>query len=353
MKETSKSLAVVMPVFNGEAYLAEMLDSVMAQTYSDWQLIVVDDGSTDATLPILEDYSKKDDRIKVVSRPRPPKGAQTCRNTGLELTEGAEYVIFFDADDVVAPYCFEQRVKYMKKNPELDFAIFPARTFSEHISNNRDTYYGVKFLEEDDLCSFFWGKVPFVVWNNIYRRSSIVRQQLFWDERLLSRQDADFNIQAILKGLKYKYAESARIDYYYRMSASSSISKDIKSMRHQESHLYLLLKILDSLSEGQKSSYRMPLNNYVIEFTRFFVLNKSWQLFSQLLQHPWVKGQKGYTFRLKLFFVLLGYVVKSGHSHYSDVPTRLLFPSIYKALKSRRAKYVATVEIFAKNVFES
>ena len=107
-----------------------MLDSLLAQTFEDFRVFVVDDQSTDRSLDILNDYSKKDKRINVYIRDREPKGAQTCRNIGFDLTIGAKFVVFFDNDDLVAPYCLEQRVRFMELHQELDYAIFPVLLYS-------------------------------------------------------------------------------------------------------------------------------------------------------------------------------------------------------------------------------
>ena len=100
-----------------------------AQTFIDWQAFIVDDGSEDQSEETIKSFEKADPRIHYVKRGTEPKGAQTCRNIGLRLAADSKYILFFDADDVFAPFCSQQRVHYMENHPDLDFAVFPARSF--------------------------------------------------------------------------------------------------------------------------------------------------------------------------------------------------------------------------------
>lgn len=332
-------LAVIIPIFNGERYIEEMLESIIHQTFQDWTLWIVDDNSTDGTFSILQNYAYKDNRIKPVKRSREPKGAQTCRNLGLELSEGSKYVIFFDADDIVAPYCFEQRVSYMESHPNLDFSIFPARTFREVVDNNCKMYYGVKIFDEDDLCTFFSGSVPYVVWNNIYLRSSLIRVGLQWDEKILSLQDTDFNVQGILRGMNYEYAVNTKVDYYYRVLQKNTVSEGAKSRQHQESHLYLLTKILCNLSPEMKRKYKYSLELFIIEFARRFALNSCNDLFIRMLKEPWVKKHFLFRVRLLAFYRLLRMIIKLGYNYNSRKPLLVVFPEKYHTIIHRERQF--------------
>ena len=133
------TLSIVMPVFNHPQELKVMMDSILANSFADWELIAVDDGSDESTLSMLADYASNDNRIHFVSRNRNPKGAQICRNMGLEMARG-KYVVFFDSDDYVAPYCLQQRVELMEEKQELDFMVFPSGSMSLVIKFTEMTY---------------------------------------------------------------------------------------------------------------------------------------------------------------------------------------------------------------------
>lgn len=291
------TLAVVIPIYNGEMYIGEMLDSIVKQTFQDWNLWVVDDESTDSTFSILLDYAKKDTRIKPVKRNRDPKGAQTCRNLGFELSEGAKYVIFFDADDTIAPYCFEQRVSYMESHPNLDFAVFPAKAFRTDPYDNSNRYFGV-IKQKDDYLNFLYPWLSFVVWCNIYRRDSLVSHEMRWDERVLINQDSDYNIQAMHRGMKYDYCDDARVDYYYRTMVEGSVSKKKKQRSRFDSFLYLLDKYNSTFTIEEKKKYKNAITHRLLYFALDFSQDKD--RFKTLLNHPFFGASWWVKCRLKL-----------------------------------------------------
>ena len=97
-------ISVIIPVYNVEKYLRECLDSVRAQTFMDWECICVDDGSTDSSPAILDEYAGKDSRFTIIKREHSNAGA--CRNAGLDVAKG-EYLSFLDSDDVFSPKMLE------------------------------------------------------------------------------------------------------------------------------------------------------------------------------------------------------------------------------------------------------
>ena len=93
-------VSIIIPTYNRAHIIHETLDSVLSQSYTNWKCIVVDDGSTDTTEEVLKSYVKKDARFQYNKRPIDrKKGANACRNYGLDLAKGA-YIVFFDSDDV-------------------------------------------------------------------------------------------------------------------------------------------------------------------------------------------------------------------------------------------------------------
>lgn len=240
-------LTIIMPVFNHRDEVRTMIDSIRANDFCGWELLAIDDGSEEDTLQLLYHYAEEDSRIRVVRRDRQPKGAQTCRNIGLEMARG-EFVIVFDSDDYIAPYCLRQRVEMLSKRPELDFMVFPSGVYVDEkfVTASHPYDFGYR-VAEDDVKMFASRRLPFIVWNNIYRTESLRRNSLTWDDRLLSLQDADFNITAIAAGLRYDYADGALQDYGYRIITTSSISKKINSQAHVDSHVLANSKMYDAV----------------------------------------------------------------------------------------------------------
>lgn len=122
-------VSVVMPVYNGERFLAEAIESVLDQTLPDFELIVIDDGSTDATASILEQYTRRDTRIRVVThKVAHGYGGEKASNAAYKLAKG-KYIAKLDADDIAHPARLAKQVAFLEENP----AFFLVGTFLELI----------------------------------------------------------------------------------------------------------------------------------------------------------------------------------------------------------------------------
>ncbi len=111
-------ISVIVPVYNGERYIEECVDSILKQTYPYFEIIMVDDCSTDNSLNICKEISKKDNRIKVVEREK-NGGVSECRLTGLYNSEG-DWIIYVDDDDKITPDCLETYIRIGKSNKNID-----------------------------------------------------------------------------------------------------------------------------------------------------------------------------------------------------------------------------------------
>lgn len=107
-------ISIVMPVYNAEAYLEAAVQSVLGQTYEDWELLLTDDHSTDKSAAIAEELAGRDSRIRVLSQKEGIKGAANARNLGIRQAQG-RYLCFLDADDVWRPDKLEKELAFMKR----------------------------------------------------------------------------------------------------------------------------------------------------------------------------------------------------------------------------------------------
>lgn len=113
---TRPAISVVMSVYNGEKFLAEAVDSVLNQTFTDFEFIIIDDGSTDQTAQILSDYATRDSRIRIISQEN--RGRAESLNRGIELARG-DLIARMDADDVCLPHRLQDQLEYMNGRPKL------------------------------------------------------------------------------------------------------------------------------------------------------------------------------------------------------------------------------------------
>src|SRR5688572_27460772 len=109
-------ISVVMPVFNGQRFLAQAMNSLLAQTFHDFEIIVVDDGSTDASPAILRDYAERDSRVRVIHGDH--AGISAALNRGIEASTH-EWIARIDADDVASPDRFAKQIAAARANPDV------------------------------------------------------------------------------------------------------------------------------------------------------------------------------------------------------------------------------------------
>ena len=170
-------VSIIVPMYNASQYIDDLIDSIISQSFKSWELIIIDDHSSDDSFNKVLLAAKTNPQIKLIKRPSDlPKGGNSCRNYGLSISTG-KYVMFIDADDLLANYCINQRFKTMEDNPHLDFAIFPALTFKRIPLDYSIKCYGVGNIY-NSLNNLINKALPFVVWNNIYRREALSKHQI-------------------------------------------------------------------------------------------------------------------------------------------------------------------------------
>lgn len=235
-------VSIIIPTYNRAHVIGETLDSIIAQTYKNWECIVVDDGSTDDTYRILEEYSTKDSRIQYHHRPKIHKrGANGARNYGYKLSRG-KYVNWFDSDDLMHEELLEILIeKFLNNNNNID-CVFSSFTYFDKDLNNLDIKK-YNFSSKTFFYDYIKGKViinsNFCLW-----RRTFFKDQLLYNENLLKYQDIDFNARALLREPKTIYYCEKPLGYIRR--DGKRISKDksfnrLKSVVEYYSSLYILV----------------------------------------------------------------------------------------------------------------
>lgn len=246
-------VSIIIPSFNRISFLEECVHSLKNQTFKDFEIIIVDDGSYAEVVEQIQNQCKKSENCQLIPRTTLSRGASTCRNIGLKYAQG-KYIIFLDSDDILAPHCLEQRAQIMDNNPELDFAVFPMLIFSKKPGDtnllwNRQT-------EEPDLNRFLRLDSVWQTTGPIWRRHSLEKIGGF-DESLACWQDIDIHLKALFAGLKYKVFDELQPDSYYRQHSQSSISQgNLNSTSKIQSRLrlfYWAYQKLDEIKAGTQA----------------------------------------------------------------------------------------------------
>ncbi|MDH2206337.1 glycosyltransferase family 2 protein [Empedobacter falsenii] len=171
-------VSIIIPNYNRANLIGETLDSIVGQTYENWECIIVDDGSTDNSIEVIKTFEEKDPRFKLYLRPKDyPKGANACRNIGMEKSVG-DYVIFFDSDDLMMENHISSKIEFMLIN-NLDYAVFKSKNFGqpEDIEEEIDYSYYKKYPFTAD--NYLLNKLRFFT-NDLIVKSEILKKCEFF-----------------------------------------------------------------------------------------------------------------------------------------------------------------------------
>lgn len=257
-------VSIIIPVYNRERLLAETLDSVRAQTYTNWECILVDDGSTDRSAEVIALYRQRDARFKFFRRPESRnKGANACRNFGFEQSKG-EFVNWFDSDDVLHRDFLKIKTEALRDNRELDAVISKRAVFIDSPANivSRENR---TFLSRNTLEDFITLAIAWYIQDGMWRRSFLEGKKLF-DEELLAGQDRDFHTRMLLHDPRLSI-----VDAYlaYNRAHDSSITASLdkqKDVRLKVSHMESvgrLTKILKDQGRLSKKIRRVLFSSMV------------------------------------------------------------------------------------------
>ena len=156
MTNNQPKVSVIIPIYNVEKYLRKCLDSVIQQTYSNLEIICIDDGSPDNCGAIIDEYAQKDKRVIVIHQKN--SGVSTARNRGLDIATG-EYITFVDPDDWIEPHCYESAIHVFQNDKTIDLVQWAAnvinnRNASEQEYQNLKYWHRVKFSGKLTLTPF-------------------------------------------------------------------------------------------------------------------------------------------------------------------------------------------------------
>lgn len=226
MDKNNLKISVIMPVYNVEKYLRRSLNSIVLQTYRNLEIICINDGSTDGSLKILEEYAAKDERICIITQKN--QGLSTARNTGYDVATG-DYVYFIDTDDYAALGLFEKFVKVVQQEQRtIDIFMFNGLFYYEY-----PTPYGSLIGKTGSLQD--WGNfakshykdwrqhrnsldLEMAMWTKIYRKAFLDEHHIrSADGRVF--QDKLFNAEAYLAAKNLYLVEDYM--YIYRKQPSS------------------------------------------------------------------------------------------------------------------------------------
>lgn len=207
-------ISIIVPVYNVEKYLSKCIESILHQTYKNWELILVDDGTPDNSGKICDEYALNDSRIKVFHKAN--GGVSSARNLGLEKASG-NFIMFIDSDDWISENCLEISVDEINKDnlDALQFGfieVFPEKE-NPKIKKTTVILSGEEYIQTSSFNVSVWG--------GVYKKEIIDKYQLSFPTQLKLAEDQFFVLNFLKYTQRIKYLDIAL--YYYLQRTNSAI----------------------------------------------------------------------------------------------------------------------------------
>ena len=261
--ERAPQISVVIPVYNSEAYLEKCLDSVLASTFSDLEIICVDDGSSDRSMEILRSYAEADPRFRILTQDHQYAGA--ARNAGI-LAASGKYIHFLDSDDEILPDAYEKLCKAAREAQadvcecqykEIRAASGEVLRCPDHRKHDRRLPLSVSSGGVNARSLIFGDVVP---WNKIYLRDFLIRNGILFPD-LICGEDRTFYFGVIFHTEKYIRIPDRLI--LHRVGNSASLDGSDIRLRHFDVEFRSFEQIWDLVKDAPVSLKRAVLENCI------------------------------------------------------------------------------------------
>lgn len=246
-------VTVFIPIYNSEKYIKETLKSIINQTYDNLEILIIDDGSTDRSLEIINEF--KDKRIKILKN-ETNKGIPYTRNRGLKNSNG-KYIAIMDSDDISMKDRIEKQVNYLQTHPNIDLVSSNIKKFS----NNRfeNFIYRIhsefkKYLNDTQVKYNMIFSNPIPNTSVMIRKETIEKLNLRYDEKFFVAQDYNFWVDMILSNCKLIVMKDVLLEYrtgHMNITKFSSLNK--KNIRKE---------IIFNIKDKMLNYYKIELSDY-------------------------------------------------------------------------------------------
>ncbi|MNK18133.1 GalNAc(5)-diNAcBac-PP-undecaprenol beta-1,3-glucosyltransferase [compost metagenome] len=249
-------VSIIIPTYNRAHLIGETLDSIVAQTYNNWECIVVDDGSTDDTKDLVKDYQTKDSRISYHRRPdNYLPGGNGARNYGFDISKG-EYINWFDSDDIMLPGFISEKAYNIGQN-DLIISSHYVTDVNNTILETKNVILKKTILED----YLYWGDSFSIITNNImFKRDFIDVGGFRFNENILRGQETEFLINIFTKScetLQFKIINTP-LFYYRQHVGTKSTENTNQSKRFNYSACYINFQ---KLTISKKYGFKNLIND--------------------------------------------------------------------------------------------
>lgn len=245
-------ISVIIPVYNVEKYLNQCIDSVLNQGVKDIEIILINDGSTDSSGNICDEYAREDNRIKVIHKEN--GGLSDARNFGIKQAKG-KYLLFLDSDDYWMEGSLKEVVKCTKYDADIVFLSVGKLFEKTHYITKKFeclSKENIKNKSKEEVFQYLAKseKFPVAAWDKLIKKDIVISNNLLFEKGLLS-EDIDWTTQLLLLSNKFDVCE---VDFYvYRKQREGSITASIK-LKNVTDMIYILKKWIEKCENGEVES---------------------------------------------------------------------------------------------------
>ena len=254
-------VSVIIPIFNVGHFLRPCLDSILNQTFKEFEILLVDDGSTDNSGAICDDYARKDNRIHVVHKSN--GGVSSARNTGIQLSK-SEWLYFVDADDEIISNGLE--TLYNATSPQIDLVCASyIRKENDVIITERESFSNLSLSREqfiDEISKFRTKTFDRYLWCKLFRKSIIKENALSFDENLAYREDVVFLYRYASKCKQKISCLCDQVYVYNRRSEGAAMTYVSQYSPKSKGMFYAIIECIETL---KKDNILLPLTNRILK----------------------------------------------------------------------------------------
>lgn len=233
---TNPIVSIIVPVYNAEKTLGRCVNSILSQTYSDYELLLIDDGSSDNSGYICDQYAKEDKRIKVFHKKN--GGVGSVRQLGLDKCSGI-FIQFIDSDDWIEKNCLEESIR-IAENKDADIVI------NDFFINNNDTVIRKRQEYSGNLIEdFFAGRIFGALWNKLIKVELVKKSGVSFSHGLSFCEDLTFLCELAINKKSIRIAMNPEAYYHYCVNTNSLTKKTTENkLKNEEQYVEVMARIL-------------------------------------------------------------------------------------------------------------
>lgn len=286
-------ISVLIPVYNAKDFLHDSIPSLLNQTFEDFELICVNDGSKDNSLEILNEFAAKDSRVKVFNKEN--GGCGSARNFALENASG-DYVYFFDPDDELESNALELAYESATKN-NSDMVIFKANSFDKNGYSNKDIFFNYRAIKKEDYGNVskeiimpYALKGGYAPWSKLYKKKFLDSYDDFKFDLGIAFDDVPFHVKSILRAERVSYIN--KVLYHYRVD-------NVNSVNSTASNGFDIFKIMDIVEtilkeENHFEDLKKEFYNFKVNHILIYIISTYSEEYFRIAQEKFKEIESNY-----------------------------------------------------------